>query len=340
MKTHKHLWEQFIDPENIKIAAHRAVRSKRRRKSTRRFLKHPDEKLAALRKSLCDGTYKTSPYTVFDVYEPKRRTIFMLPLYPDHIIHHAIINILGPIWQKMFISDSFACIPGRGLHAASRRCAHLVRRNKYVLQCDIRKFYPSINHDIMMRVIRRKISDKRMVALLDNIVRSIGGDHGLPIGNLTSQWLGNVYLHELDLFVKHKLRVTDYIRYCDDFCLFSNDRRQLDDWAAALHEFLDQNLDLHFSRCFIQPTAHGVGFIGYRHYDKFIKLTRAGARKIRKKFIDIIHTADVSASTRSKLAAYNGWLRAGCTYNFRHCLISCATNGASPEFIRFLRKYF
>ncbi len=340
MKTHKHLWDDFISTENFAIAAKRAVRSKRSKKSTKRFLRHADVKLAALRERLQSGKYKTSQYTAFMIHEPKQRIIFMLPLYPDHILHHALINILGPIWQKMFIADSYACIPGRGLHAASRRCAELVRKNKYVLQCDVKKFYPSINHDVMMRIISRKITDRRMLVLLNEIVRSLGGECGLPIGNLTSQWLGNVYLHQLDMFVKHTMRVPGYIRYCDDFCLFSNNRRELDAWAVMLREYLENELKLQFSKCVIKSTDCGVDFIGFRHFKRFIILTKAGARKLKRHVICLLQHMEMSPRVRSQLASYNGWLNAGCTYNFRRRLISYASAATPAEFICFLNKYF
>ena len=192
MKRYKNLWDEFISEENFRLAAKKAVRSKKNKKSTKKFLADSENLLKKLRQSLMDGTFKTSNYRVFTIYEPKKRDIYELPLYPDHIVHHAIINVLGPIWQRMFIRDSYACIPGRGLHAASKRVMQFVRRNKYYLQCDIKKFFPSINHNIMMDILKQKIGDNRLIRVLNDIVRSVGGDTNLPIGNLTSQWMGNV----------------------------------------------------------------------------------------------------------------------------------------------------
>ncbi len=337
MKTHKNLWSQFISPENFDMAAHRALRGKKSKASATRFLRRRDAKLARLRQNLENGSFQTGRYRVFTVYEPKQRDIYMLPLYPDHIVHHALMNVLAPIWQKMFIHDTYACVPGRGLRVASLRCSEFVRKNKYVLQCDIRKFYPNINHDIMMRIIKRKISDKKILALLENIVRSMPPPRGMPIGNLTSQWLGNLYMNDLDMFVKHVLHIKHYIRYCDDFCVFGNDANELVRIRTLLRDWLFENLGLTFSRAYVKPTAHGVDFIGYRHFKTHVILTRAGARKIKRKMRILIRHAEISAHTTSQLDSYRGWLRWACTYNLRHGFC-CDAAKADPGFASFFNK--
>lgn len=340
MKTFRHLWDDFISDENLALAVKNAVRSKKKRPATRRFLRDADAKMKKLRQDLIDGKFKTSQYFIFKVFEPKERLIYMLPLWPDHIVHHALMNILAPIWQKLFIHDSFACIPGRGIHAASQRCAQMVRRRKYVLQCDISKFYPSINHDVMMNIIRRRIADKRILDILEDIVRSVDGDSGLPIGNLTSQWMGNLYMNDVDMFVKHTLRAREYIRYCDDFCLFSDDRQELIRWRRQLRKFVGENLRMRFSKDFIKPTAHGVSFIGYRHYKTHITLSRIGARKIKKRIPEIVRDGEISDRTRGRIASVAGWMRWACTYNFRRRLFQNSADQMKPGFKRFFYKRF
>lgn len=332
MKRYKSLWDEFISKENFALAAKKAVRSKKNKKSTQKFLADSENLLEKLRQSLIDGTFRTSNYRVFTIFEPKKRDIYELPLYPDHIVHHAIINILGPIWQKSFISDSYACIPGRGLHAASKRIMQFVRRNKYFLQCDVRKFFPSINHDVMMNILMQKIGDKRLLGVLDNIVRSVGGNTNLPIGNLTSQWMGNVYLHQLDMFVKHILHCRDYIRYCDDFCLFGNDKRDLWRKLAKIKDFVNEKLQLQLSKYFLRRCAQGVNMIGYRHFTKFILLRRRGARKISHRLKNIMFYNDVSKCAVGQLAAAKGWLKWACTYNFRKRFCAKANIGLGLMF--------
>lgn len=339
MKTHKHLWEEFISAENFEIAADHALRGKKSKLSAKNFMRRRPRKLAKLRECLENGTYKTGRYRVFTVYEPKKRNVFMLPLYPDHIVHHALMNILAPIWQKLFISDSYACIPGRGLHTASHRCMQMLRRNKYVLQCDIRKFYPSINHEIMKKILRRKISDKKLLKILDDIVHSVDGPHGMPIGNLTSQWMGNLYLNDLDMFVKHNLRVHDYIRYCDDFCLFADDIETLRGRRDKLREYLRTELDLRFSKSFIKPTNAGISFIGYRHFRDYVVLTKAGAKKMKRKMRILIQYNNISVHTRSQLAAFSGWMKWARCHNLRRKFRADAAKTKDTAFIRFYNKY-
>ena len=184
-KRFRHLWRDFISGVNLEHAARNAVRSKKSKRDVRSFLAHRRQMMMDLMHTLRRGNFHTSPYRVHQIYEPKPRTIYVLPLYPDHIVHHALINVLGPIWQSRFISDSFACIPGRGLHSASRRVMEFVRRNRYVLNCDIHKFYPSMDHSVMMDIICKKIADNRIIRILDDIAHSSGVGKNIQIGNWT-----------------------------------------------------------------------------------------------------------------------------------------------------------
>lgn len=317
MKTYKRLWDAFISPENFDLAARKAVKSKKSRKSVQKFLAHRQELLNKLRNDIITGKYKTSPYKTFIIREPKERVIYNLPLYPDHILHHALINVLGPIWQKSFIKDSYACIPGRGLHAASQRTMQFVRRNKFVLQCDIRKFYPSIDHKIMMNILSEKIHDRRILRILHDVVWSVGGDKNLPIGNLTSQWMGNVYLDKLDKFVKQVLHWRDYIRYCDDFCLYGNNKSELW-WAKRKIEwFIFEKLNMVLSKSNLRWVSAGISFIGYRHFKKFKKLRRWTALKIKRRLRNVILHKDRSRFATGQLAAAYGWTKWACSYNYR-----------------------
>ena len=317
MKTYKRLWDKFISRENFDLAAKKAVKSKKSKKTVKKFLENREENLEKLRQDIISGKFRTTPYRTFVIYEPKRRVIYKLPLYPDHIVHHALINVLGPIWQSFFIKDSFACIPGRGLLHASQRNMRFLKRNKYVLQCDIRKFYPSIDHDIIMKIIAHKIHDRRILKILKEIVWSVGGQTNLPIGNLTSQWLGNVYMNELDQFVKNKLHWRDYIRYCDDFCLYGNDKAELHAVAGEIEEFVHTRLKMEFSKCNLRRTADGVSFIGYRHFRNFILLRHFTASKLRRRIKNIITHNDFNDKSIAQMAAAYGWTKWCNSFNFR-----------------------
>ncbi len=315
MKRYKNLWDDFISMDNLELAAKKAVQSKKSKRATRFLLRHKHKLLRKLQRQLQNGTFRTSKYKVRKIFEPKERLIYILPLYPDHVLHHAVINILGPIWQSTFVRDSYACIPGKGLHKASRTIMRFVRRNKYVLQCDIRKFYPSINHQVMIDILKRKIGDNRLMELLVDIIKSCGNETNLPIGNLTSQWMGNVYLNELDHFVKENLRCRDYIRYCDDFCLFADDKNVLWEYKQKIDDFVRDKLKLEFSRVSVYPVARGVNFIGYRHFKKFIMLRKCGMKKLSRRILNIASHNDMTDLAVGQLAAYHGWIKWCCSYN-------------------------
>lgn len=338
MKTYKHLWDQFISMENFELAARRAVKSKRNKKSTQNFLQNKDVLLEKLRQDLIYDRFQTSKYRTFFVYEPKKREIYELPLYPDHIVHHALINVLGPIWQKRFIKDSYACIPGRGVHSAIQKTMLMVKKNKYVLQCDIRKFYPSINHDIMMKIIARKISDRKILRLLRKIVFSVPGGKNLPIGNLTSQWMGNLYMTEFDLFVKHVLHCQNYVRYSDDFCVFHNDKNVLKKLIAPLQMFLAENLGLVMSRVVLKP-ARGLDFVGYRLFGSFVLVRKRTVRKIRKRIKKIVKQKIRNLRVMSSLASMRGILTWANSYNLKNKLLDGLRCRKNKKMLRFVRQH-
>ena len=316
MKTYKHLWEQFISKENFELAVKKAVKSKKNKRQTKFFLQNKDALLEKLRDDLIHDRFKTSKYRVFNVFEPKKREIYELPLYPDHIVHHALINVLGPIWQKRFIKDSYACIPGRGIHSAAQQAMLFVKKYKYVLQCDVRKFYPSIDHNIMMDIVTKKIHDRKILRLLRKIVFSLPGGKNLPIGNLTSQWMGNLYLTELDLFIKHNLKCANYLRYSDDFCVFHNDKDFLNNIRYWVDDFVQQNLNLKLSKAIIKP-AEGMIFVGFRLFKKFILLRQRTVKKIKHRMHILFRKSAWSDSDVASVASMCGVMGWAKTYNLK-----------------------
>jgi retron-type reverse transcriptase len=164
-----------------------------------------DAYASEIRKMLINGEFHTSEYKIHTIYEPKKRDIYVLPFYPDRIVHHCVMNILEPIFDSWFINDSYCCRTGKGSIAASDKCSKYVNNFKFCVQYDIKHYFPSINHDILINIIERKIKDNKLLDLLSDIIYSIDGPTNLPIGNHTSQWFGNLYLNELDQFVMHNL---------------------------------------------------------------------------------------------------------------------------------------
>lgn len=324
MKRHGNLFARITDIDNIYRAYCNARKGKGWQRTIRVFEENLEANLKKIQESLVNKTFKTSPYTVKVIYEPKERIIYRLPFDPDRIVQHALMNVVEPIWDNLFIYDSYACRKGKGIHAGSRRTMKFVRRNDYCLKCDIAKFYPSINHDILFDIVQRKIKCKDTLWLIGEIIYSIGGGVNVPIGNYTSQWFGNLYLNELDQFIKHRCFVRDYIRYCDDFLLFNNDKKFLAEMTERVQDFLGKRLRLRLSKCDLFPVSRGVDFLGYRHFKGYVLVRKTTAKRIKKrlkKLPALLGRGSISMEQyRSSLASTIGWLKWANSYNLRKSL--------------------
>lgn len=312
MKTWSNLWEPFISEDNFNLAYLSAKKGKARQKQVQRFELNPTERLEKTRQSVIDGTFHTSKYQSKTIFEPKKRVIYILPFNPDRIVHHAIVNVLKPRYERYFIADSYACLDGRGQQAGSLRCMEAVRRNKFCLKCDIHHFYPSIRHDILFDMYKAKIRETKFLDLLEDNIFSFGGGRNTPIGNLTSIWHGNFFLTPLDLFCKHELKIRDYIRYCDDFLLFGNDKAYLHECRKRIDEFIHTKLDLEFSRSDVFNVKQGVDFLGYRHFGKYILVRKSTAKRMMKKVAVLPERYESGEITqdelRSIIDSVSGWL--------------------------------
>lgn len=322
MKRHRDLWNKIIDKDNLLLAFKKAKRHKSWQQKVIKVEQNLEEMIEKLRESLINGTYKTSGYRQKKIYEPKERTIYILPFYPDRIVHHAIMNILEPIWDKLFISHSYACRKNKGQHKGSIKCMEYVRKNRFCLKCDISKFYPSINHCLLKKVIRKKIKCKKTLNLLDEIIDSVDTPVNVPIGNYLSQWFGNLYLNELDVFLKQKNCVKNYLRYCDDFLLFSDDKTYLNKMAKTINEYVVNILELKLSKCVLFPTAQGVDFLGYRHFHAGYVLVRKSTakrmkRRIKRLKYELLKNKISKDKALSVVASLSGWLRWANSYNLR-----------------------
>jgi len=231
-KIYKNLYTRIYDFENLHAAYLKACRGKRYSADVLKFTARLEENLIDLQNHLIWKTYKPSPYRYFTVYEPKERLIAALP-FRDRVLHHALCNIIEPIFERSMIYDSYACRAGQGVLAGVNRTTKFLRRARrkwgriYCLKGDIAKFFPSIDHEILKKIIGRRIACKDTLDLIDIIIDSSESPRGLPIGNLTSQLWANAYLNELDHFCKETLRIELYIRYMDDFVIFRPDKQLL-----------------------------------------------------------------------------------------------------------------
>lgn len=315
MRRYNNLFEQISSIENIEKAIDKASKGKREKKETQIVLAHKEKYVKLIKEMLDNGTYVHSKYSTHIIYEPKKREIFCLPMFPDRIIQHCLMNVLEPIWEKMFYFHSYSCIKGKGTHSAHLFLEKCISKYNWVLQCDVRKFYPSINHDVMKGIFRRKIKDKRVLHLLDVIVDSIEGEKNIPIGNYTSQWFGNLYLNELDDFIKHKLKLVE-VRYCDDFILFSNDREELKTALKEIKKFLAERLKLELSKGYIRNARQGITAFGFKSFKnkkgKIITLIKKRTARKIKKFLteeatlDKLDDIDEANRVYRVLTSYNG----------------------------------
>ena len=327
MKRYGDLFQKIVEPYNIYLAYRFARKGKTWQDTIKVFEDNLENNLEQIRNSLVSYTFTTSKYETFVIYEPKRRVIYKLPFNPDRIVQHAIMNIVEPILESFFIYDSYACRKGKGIHAGSRRTMEFIRKvgkDGYCLKMDISKFYPSINHNILFNIIERKIKCQDTLNLLEDIIYSIKGGYNVPVGNYTSQWLGNLYLNELDQFAKHELKVQHYIRYCDDFIFFHQDKRFLHFVATSIKDFLADTLNLKLSKNRVFPVRQGIDFLGYRHYPNYVLLRKSAVKRIKrrvKKLPKLLASEKISPlQFQSSIASTQGWLRWCNSFNLSQSL--------------------
>jgi len=298
MKTYKHLYRQVCNFENLLIAYYKARKGKRGKTQVAGFERDYEEQLFTLQNELRAKTYQPGEYASFHVHEPKKRLISAAP-FRDRVVHHALCNVIAPIWEPRFIDTSYANRIGKGTHRALAKTTEYARKYRWFLQCDVKQFFPSIDHAILRAELARLISDKDVLWLCDKILESGVGvlseqydmayfpnddifaanrPRGLPIGNLTSQFLANVYLNSFDQFVKRELRCEAYVRYVDDFLLFGDDLEKLYQWREVIFQKMASlRLTLHEESALVFATQSGVPFLGFRNFPNH---RRVKSRKI------------------------------------------------------------
>lgn len=287
MKRINNIFDKICTIENINKADDRARKNKTKRYGINLHDKNRDIENQQLLAKLQNLTYKTSTYSTYTIYEPKERLIFRLPYYPDRIAHHSIMNIMEPIWVKIFIKNTYSCIKERGIHKLANDIKHALKDQKetrYCLKLDIKKFYPSIDHDILLDIIKRKVKDKRLLQLLTEIIYSADG---VPIGNYLSQFFANLYLAYFDHWVKEELHCKYYFRYADDIVILSDNKQLLRNILLAIKLYLRYELKLNIKSNYqIFPIdSRGLDFVGYKFYHTHTLLRKS----IKARIFRIIH---------------------------------------------------
>jgi len=264
MKRYSNLFAKIIYFDNLYFAYIKARLSKRYRFDVLKFTNNLEIELIQIQNELLNRSYKTGGYKTFKIHDPKERDIFALP-FKDRVVHHALVNIIEPIFDKIFIYDNYACRKGKGTHSGLLRTKKFLKYfspNDYFLKCDIRKYFPSVNKEILKQLIRRKIKCRDTLWLVDEVIDS--SKDGLPIGNLTSQLFANLYLNPLDHYLKEILRIRYYVRYMDDFIVFANNKSDLGEILKKIKDFLNiYKLELN-SKTGIAKIKQGIDFLGYR----------------------------------------------------------------------------
>lgn len=312
MKRYNNLFDKIVSLDNLYEADKKARRQKSHRPEVMLFDKNKDKLLLDLQRKLINGEYETSEYYVYKIYEPKEREIFKLPYYPDRIVHHAIMNIMEPIWVSAFIKGTYSCIRKRGMHKALRDVKFALKdeiNTQYCLKLDIRKFYPSIDHDILKTIIRKKIKDKRLLSLLDEIIESA---QGVPIGNYLSQFFANLYLTYLDHWIKEQKKVRYYFRYADDIVILGGDKQQLRDLFYDIQDYLNNKLKLNFKDNWqiFKVDSRGIDFVGYRVFHTHTLLRKRIKKRFCKKINKLNKKQNLDKDTyKQKICSYIGWIK-------------------------------
>lgn len=312
-----HSYENIINLENLLEAWQEFARGKQRKLDVQEFSLYLMDNLFSLYSDLMNHTYHHGPYQAFSIHDPKPRSIHKASVR-DRLLHHAIYRILYPFFDRTFIADSYSCRIGKGTHKALERFKEFgnkVSRNntrtRWILKCDIRKFFASVDQATLQKILESYIPNEQILALLQEIIASFystSPGKGLPLGNLTSQLLVNIYMNEFDQFMKHTLKAKYYIRYADDFVIFSADKEWLEDLLPEIGAFLrDQlKLELHPDKVFIKTLASGVDFLGWVNFPDHRVLRTATKRRMARRLLE--------SQTPETISSYLGLLKHGNAY--------------------------
>ena len=301
MKRINNLYPKICSIANLQLADLIARKGKSKQPGVIEHDQNREGNILKLQEMLVNKTYKTSEYTTFTIFEPKERVIFRLPYFPDRITHHAVMNILEPIFVSTFTADTYSCIKGRGIHAAAyavKRALQDIPGTLYCLKLYVKKFYPNVDHDILKQLLRRKIKDNDLLWLLDGIIDSADG---LPIGNYLSQYFANFYLAYFDHWMKEDRKVKYYFRYADDLVILSDNKPWLHQLLYDIRMYLHEKLRLTVKRNsqIFPVNSRGIDFVGYVFYHTHILLRKG----IKQNFARMIAKNKNAAS----IASYNGW---------------------------------
>jgi len=303
MKRQNYLFEQIVDYNNIRLAFLKAVRGNRSSSSVIGYCKQIDSNLDSLRHKLLTLNPGWGNYKSFVITDPKLRTISTAP-FEQRIMHHAIMNIFEPVMERQMVYHSYACRKGKGTHAAVLYAFNHCKTKHYFLKLDVRKYFDSIDHEILKKQLRRLIKDTRVMILLDGIIDSYETKpgRGVPIGNLTSQFFANMYLACLDHYVLEKLKPAAYCRYMDDFVLWEDTQNQLKETLGKINDYVDKYLHLALKPSIIGSSVSGLPFLGFLIKGNGIYLLQKSKRRVTERMKEITASLYSGNITEEKAA--------------------------------------
>ena len=346
-KVFRDLYDQICHPLNIWWAYKAAAQGKRYTPAVASFEYDLEENLIEVEHDLKNETYELGGYHSFEINKPKRRLVNAAS-FRDRVVHHALMSVIEPLFERQFIFDSYANRKGKGTHAALDRCTYYLRRRPYVMHLDVRQFFPSVDHQILVSILSRTIGDKRVMNLIRKIIASGNGvqareydmvyflnddlfavsrPRGLPIGNLTSQHWANVYLNELDQYVKRVLKCRAYIRYVDDMLIFADEKAQLHQWRADIIKYLQTlRLTIHEESAQPRPSHIGVSFLGFQVFPDHRRLKPANGYAFQRRLKSMLSSLQREDMSRKDFSnRFLSWVNhanTGDTWNLRKSIFT------------------
>lgn len=333
MKRAGFLTEQIADTDNLLLAFYKASTGKKMKAEVRRFSSNLSSEIGSLRQEILEGNVRVGDYSYFHIRDPKPRLI-CAAAFRERVLHHALMNICHPYFERQFIETTYATRPGKGIYQALERTRKAAKRYDFVAKFDFRKYFDSIDHGLLKRKLRRIFKDTRLLAIFDAVIGSYCREEGkgLPIGNLTSQYFANYYLSGMDHYCKEVLGIGEYIRYMDDFLVFASSRTELDRWVEAVKEYARSQLLLELKPVVCIQVSEGIPFLGYRVFSQKILLNTRSKQRLRKKIR--LYEGYVSAGQWSEqeysehILPLLAFARFAYTKGLRHSILTAIRNKA------------
>ena len=335
MKRVGFLIERIADMDNLRLAFYKAQKGKRGKREIIEYRNNLQQNLKLLHENVLSGEVQVGEYHLFKIFDPKERVVCAAH-FNERVLHHAIMNVCAPYFEKHFIATTYANRENKGVYKALELAHLATARHMFVAKLDVRKYFDTINHAVLKQLLKRLFKDKCLLQLLGRIIDSYSVEEGrgLPIGNLTSQYFANYYLSGLDHYAKEVLAVPIYIRYMDDVLLFGDDRKRLQEQVNAVIYYASECLHLRMKSPIVQPTSIPIAFLGYRLKTNYIGLTQRSRKRFEKKYGHAIKMWDKGRWSEEMVQAHVlpllAFVRYAYTKKYRNVILEKVENRRGP----------